>query len=235
MLPVVAETCDWYLNDINGLHVLEEHALAAIDGAKSGPVAEGNVGGGTGMTTYEFKGGNGTSSRVVGIGGQNFTVGALVQANFGRRPDLTILGVPVGRIVAEHAFRSETRGSIIAVVGTDAPLLPSQLTRLAKRISLGVGRTGTPSNNGSGDIFLAFSTANRPSAAESGLRDSADHIPHDQLDPLFLATVEATEEAVVNAMVAAETMVGRDGHTVHALDHGRLLDAMRRFNRAIGA
>jgi len=233
-LPVVAETWDGDLNDINGFHVREAHARAAIETAAGGPVDEGNVGGGTGMIAYEFKAGTGTASRVVAVAGGRYTVGALVQANMGLRPWLSVLGVPVGRHLTRDRRRSREQGSIIAVVGTDLPLLPVQLRRIARRIGLGVGRTGTPSGDSSGDIFLAFSTANpTPDNDSTGLRELA-YVPNSALDPVFLATVEAVEEAIVNAMIAAQTMVGRDGHRVVAIDHAELLDVMRRYARAEG-
>lgn len=230
-MPVVAETFDGHLNDVNGRHVTEADALAAIESAAPGPVAEGNVGGGTGMIAYEFKGGTGTASRRVALPQGGFTIGALVQANFGLRPWLNILGVPVGQHLTEDRLWSRETGSVIAVVGTDAPLLPIQLKRLAKRIGLGIGRTGTPSGNSSGDIFLAFSTANpRPLAAGAALPSLA-YLPDEALDPLYLGLVEAVEEAVINALLAAETMVGRDGHRVAAIDHEALLASMRRYGR----
>lgn len=233
-LPVVAETWDGHLNDADGLHVTEAHATAAIDNAATGPVAEGNVGGGTGMVCYEFKGGTGTASRIVTLGGQSYTIGALVQANHGQRPWLSILGVPVGKHLTEGRTRKVEQGSIIVVLATDLPLLPIQLQRLARRISIGIGRGGTPSGNGSGDIFLAFSTANNdPKTHSQGLR-SLRYPPNDILDPIFLATVEAVEEAVINAMVAAETMIGRDDHKVLAIDHAALCDVMRRYGRLNG-
>jgi D-aminopeptidase len=230
-LPVVAETCDAYLNDINGLHVTEGHVLAALDGAAGGAIAEGNVGGGVGMMCYEFKGGTGTASRVVRHGGRSHTVGALVQANHGLRPWLGVLGVPVGRHLTEGRTRAAESGSIIAVVGTDLPLLPVQLQRLARRISIGVGRGGTPSGDGSGDLFLAFSTANDDAQADAAGLLRHDYIANQALDPVFLATVEAVEEAVINAMIAAETMTGVDDHRVLAIDHAALRDVMRRYGR----
>jgi D-aminopeptidase len=230
-MPVVAETFDGWLNDVNGRHVSEADALAAIEGALPGPVAEGNVGGGTGMICYEFKGGTGTASRRVRLPQGEFTLGALVQANFGTRPWLNLLGVPVGRHLTDDAIWSRETGSVIGVVATDAPLLPIQLKRLAKRIGLGIARTGTPSGNNSGDIFIACSTANpRPAGAGAGLASLA-YLPDEALDPLYLGLVEAVEEAVGNALVAAETMTGRDGHRVVALDHVALVGLMRRYGR----
>jgi len=231
-LPVVAETWDGYLNDINGFHVKEEHIFEALEKAASGPVSEGNVGGGTGMICYRFKGGIGTSSRTSAEAG-GYTVGVLVQANFGSRSQLTIAGVPVGReIRAGTPSRSEDEGgSIIIVVATDAPLLPHQLKRLARRASLGVARTGSTSSNGSGDIFIAFSTAN-PGAA--GAKEVAEltMVPNSRMSPLFQATVEATEEAVINALVAAETMTGVDDRRIISIPHDRLKELMKKYNRS---
>lgn len=233
-MPVVAETYDGVLNDINGQHVLAEHALAAIDGAAGGVPAEGNVGGGTGMVCYEFKGGTGTSSRRVNLGGEDYTVAALVQANHGIRDWLTILGVPLGGEMREDLLVSRETGSIIVVIGTDAPLSPLSLRHLAKRASIGIGRHGTPSGNGSGDIFLAFSTANKRELPQLGAaKQSFEFINNEVLDPCYLAAVEAVEEAVVNALVAAETMttVKPEGKTCRAIDHDALRDAMRRHGR----
>ena len=229
-LPVIAETSDAYLNDMNGRHITEDHVRAALDGAARTPLAEGNVGGGTGMVSYEFKAGTGTASRRVEIDGRTYTVGALVQANHGIRPWLSVLGVPVGQHLQANRFRKRESGSIIAVVGMDVPLLPIQLRRMARRISLGVGRTGTPSGDSSGDLFLAFSTANAEPLPKRGL-GSLDFVPNTALDPVFLAVVESVEEAIVNALVAAETMTGRDGRTVHAIDHAALVDVIRRHGR----
>ncbi len=233
-LPVVAETWDGFLNDINGFHVTKEHAFHALDSAGSGPVAEGNVGGGTGMIAHWFKGGIGTSSRVVEILKTSYTVGVLVQANYGSRNRLSILGVPVGEeipdLIPTRGAASEGGGSIIVVVATDAPLLPHQLKRVAKRIPLGIGRVGGAGENSSGDIFIAFSTAN---AGASGSSDLAHltMIPNDRINPLFYATVDATEEAIINALLAAETMTGVNGNTVYALPHDRLVEIMKRYNR----
>ncbi len=227
-MPVIAETCDSYLNDMDGLHVTEADTIKAIESAAPGPMAEGNVGGGTGMICYEFKGGTGTASRRVELAGQRYSVGALVQANHGIRPWLNILGVPVGTYLTDHTVWDKETGSIIVVMGTDAPLLPIQIQRLARRISIGIGRTGTPSGDNSGDIFMAFSTANpTPLGAADTLR-RMEYVPNEILDPLFLAVVQATEEAIVNALLAARTMTGRDNRTVRALDHDRLIDVMRR-------
>ncbi len=237
-LPVVAETYDGSLNDINGFHVKPEHLFAALENASSGPVAEGNVGGGTGMRCLGFKCGTGTSSRA-GLGAGDYTVGVLVQANFGGARRLTIAGVRVGLEMAgedgsepDHDEPME-RGSIIIVLATDAPLLPHQLKRIARRASLGVARTGGIASNGSGDIFVAFSTAN-PGAASARPTGSVTFLNNAQMSALFLATAEATEEAIINAMVAAETMVGRDGNRSEALPHNRLRDILRRYNRLGG-
>lgn len=229
-LPVVAETYDGYLNDINGFHVKPEHAFAALDGAKAGPVPEGNVGGGTGMVCHEFKGGIGTASRVLDKKDGGYTVGVLVQCNYGTRKLLRIAGVPVGREIPGNLVWSQDTGSIIVVVATDAPLLPTQLKRLAKRVPLGLGRNGSISGDGSGDIFIAFSTANAGAANPQGLKHLT-MLPNDSMDPLFEATVEATEEAEVNAMIAAETMVGVDNHKVIALPHDRLREILKKYNR----
>jgi L-aminopeptidase/D-esterase-like protein len=235
----VAETYDGVLNDINGFHVKERHAFEALDGARSGPVPEGNVGGGTGMVAYGFKGGIGTSSRVVTVDGRPYTVGVLVQANFGRRPQLTIAGVPVGKEIplappqaaalGDDPARGDL-GSIIIVVATDAPLLPHQLKRLARRATLGMARTGGLSGNGSGDIFLAFSTANPEAFRAQGLA-SLQMVSNEQISAIFDGTAWATEEAIVNAMVAAETMTGADGRRVERLPHDRLRDVLRKYNR----
>jgi D-aminopeptidase len=229
-LPVVAETYDGYLNDINGFHVKPEHAFHALDTAHSGPVEEGSVGGGTGMVCNEFKGGIGTSSRVLDTKVGGYSVGVLVQCNYGQRDQLRIAGVPVGKEIPDHTIRDEDVGSIIVVVATDAPLIPNQLKRLAKRVSLGLARDGSYSGGGSGDIFIAFSTANPRAGDSKGVRQLS-MLPNDGLDPLFLATVQATEEAVVNAMVAAETMTGISGHKVIALPHDRLREVLRNYNR----
>ena len=229
-LPVVAETWDGYLNDVNGFHVKPEHVFHALDSAHSGPVEEGNVGGGTGMVCNEFKGGIGTASRVLNTKQGRYTVGVLVQCNYGRRDQLRIAGVPVGREIQEQRTRKDDVGSIIVVVATDAPLIPTQLKRLTKRVSLGLGRNGSYSGDGSGDIFIAFSTANPGAAVSQGL-PHLTMLPNGQLDPLFLATVQATEEAIINAMVAAETMTGINNRTVIALPHGRLREVLKKYNR----
>jgi L-aminopeptidase/D-esterase-like protein len=235
-LPVVAETYDGYLNDVNGFHVTEAHAFEALDGARGGPVAEGNVGGGTGMVCYGFKGGIGTASRVVKADGVAYTVGVLVQANFGRRTDLRIAGVPVGAELrddvpyAEVAAERGDLGSVIIVVATDAPLLPHQVKRLARRATLGMARTGATSGNGSGDIFLAFSTANAGAAQPRGV-SNITMLSNESISPIFDGTVQATEEAIVNALVAAETMVGVDGHRAVSLPHARLRDVLKKYGR----
>jgi D-aminopeptidase len=235
-LPVVAETWDGWLNDINGFHVNAEHALHAIDSAVSGPVQEGNVGGGTGMVCNGFKGGIGTASRRIDPKDGGYTVGILVQCNYGRRPDLRIAGVPVGREIPEDpayastSFSALDRGSIIVVVATDAPLVAHQLKRLARRVSLGLGRNGSISGNGSGDIFIAFSTANPGAAAADRVVD-LKMLPNDKLGPVFAATVQATEEAIINAMIAAETMTGIENHKVIALPHEKLREVLEKYHR----
>jgi L-aminopeptidase/D-esterase-like protein len=272
-LPVVAETWDGWLNDINGFHVHPEDAWHALDVAQTGPVEEGNVGGGTGMVCNEFKGGIGTSSRVLDAKAGAYTIGVLVQCNYGRRDQLRIAGVPIGKEIPDHpaygkdeTASSETgardpsnymwgqfpkpalsgveggvlrpegpldghdTGSIIVIVATDAPLIPTQLKRIARRVSLGLGRNGSYSGDSSGDIFLAFSTANPGAVSPKGIHQLT-MLPNDTLDPLFLATVQATEEAVINAMVAAETMKGIDNHEVIALPHDRLREVLKKYNR----
>jgi D-aminopeptidase len=229
-LPVVAETYDGDLNDINGFHVKPEHAWHALDTAHGGAVEEGNVGGGTGMICNEFKGGIGTSSRVLDAKYGGYTVGVLVQCNYGWRSQLRIAGVPVGREIPDHKVRDDDVGSIIVVVATDAPMIPTQLKRLARRVSLGLGRDGSYSGDGSGDIFVAFSTAN-PGAANSKSMRQLTMLPNEQMNPLFLATVQATEEAVINAMVAAETMKGINDFEVIALPHERLREVLKKYNR----
>jgi L-aminopeptidase/D-esterase-like protein len=233
LLPVVAETWDGWLNDTNGFHVKDKHVFAALEGAKGGPVAEGNVGGGTGMVCFEFKGGIGTASRLLGEKQGGYTVGVLVQANFGLRGQLRVAGVPVGKEISEGAFRPKETGSIIVVVATDAPLLPHQLKRLARRVPLGLARVGSVAGNGSGDIFVAFSTAN-PGATKSDAPLQLTMLPNERMNPLFDATVEATEEAILNALVAAETMTGIDGHKALALPHDRLREVLKKYNRLEG-
>jgi L-aminopeptidase/D-esterase-like protein len=256
-LPVVAETWDGGLNDITGMHVTKEMAFEALDGARTGPVTEGNVGGGTGMVCHEFKGGIGTASRKLSVKAGGYTVGVLVQCNYGGRRRLSIAGVPIGpeikgaedcltipdpaqkfltglpkcgsQTTGQAAITREERGSIIVVVATDAPLLPHQLKRIAKRIPLGIGRMGGIGGDSSGDIFLAFSTANP--GAESDTLATVTMLQNDRINPLFEATVDATEEAIVNAMVAAETMTGADGLRVHALPVDQVMTLLRRAGR----
>jgi len=229
-LPVVAETWDGWLNDINGFHVKPEDVAHALDTAKSGPVAEGSVGGGTGMICYEFKGGTGTASRVLGKKEGGYTIGVLVQANCGRRQQLTIAGVPIGKEIPGAVYPKDT-GSIIIVVATDAPLLPDQLKRVARRASLGLARTGSVSGNGSGDLFIAFSTANPGAANPEKPTQTIQTVPNDRLDPLFEATVQAVEEAIVNALVHNQDMTGSDGHRVEALPHDRVRELLKKYNR----
>ena len=226
-LPVAGETYDGELNDINGFHVTNQHVYEAIESAKGGALEMGSVGGGTGMICYDFKGGSGSASRIVG----DYTVGAFVQANFGIRSELVIAGVPVGKHITGGEVRSKPAGSIIAMVATDAPLMPHQLKRLARRVGLGVGRSGSIAHNASGDIFLAFSTANEAAwAAGAEVRDCA-FLPNHALDPLFAAVVQATDEAIVDSLVANDTMTGRDGLTVMALPHDRLREVLKEHNR----
>lgn len=231
-LPVVAETADDDLNDMNGFHVKPEHVFHALDTAQGGPVEEGSVGGGTGMICNEFKGGIGTSSRVLDAKFGGYTVGVLVQCNYGRRSQLRIAGVPVGREISDHLVRDEDIGSIIVVVATDAPLIPTQLKRVARRVSLGLGRNGSFASDGSGDIFIAFSTANPGVKRAKGLHQLT-MLPNQRLNPIFLATVQATEEAVVNAMVAAKTMKGINDYEVIGLPHDRLREVLKKYNRLL--
>jgi D-aminopeptidase len=237
-LPVVAETWDGHLNDINGFHVRPGHVDRALDGATGGPVAEGNVGGGTGMICHEFKCGIGTASRRVSVAGQSYLLGVLVQANYGLRDTLRIAGIPVGqhlrndRVYSESDPAASDTGSIIVVVGTDAPLLPHQLERIARRPALGLGRMGSFAGNGSGDIFLAFSTANAGALQGRPLATS-ESLGNDQLDALFNATVQATEEAIVNAMIAARDMQGNEGHYAKALPHADLVRLLEQYGRTV--
>jgi D-aminopeptidase len=235
-LPVVAETWDGFLNDIDGFHVTKSHAFAALDSARGGPVAEGNVGGGTGMICHGFKGGIGTASRVLATDDGGYTIGVLVQANYGSRNLLTIAGAPVGREISDLLPVSkqpdEDAGSIIVVLATDAPLLPHQLKRLARRIPLGIGLVGGRGGNTSGDIFIAFSTANPEGSKTAGLA-TLTMLPNERITPLFNATAEATEEAIVNALVAADTMTGVDGHTAYGLPHDRLREVLQKYNRLV--
>jgi D-aminopeptidase len=238
--PVVAETYDGFLNDIYGFHVKESNAYEALNTATSGPVKEGNVGGGTGMMCLGFKGGTGSSSRVVKIRDSTYTVGVLVQSNFGAKRNLTIAGVPVGKELADTLnyelkappvhYRQEGDGSIIVVVATDAPLLPHQLKRIVQRVPIGIGKTGGLGENGSGDIFIAFSTANE-SAFQRQKFSKLDELPNDLINPLFAATVQAVEEAIINAMVAAETMEGINGNKAYALPHKLVIDVLKKYNR----
>jgi len=238
-LPVVAETWDGWLNDVDGFHVKPEHVAHAIEIAHGGAIEEGSVGGGTGMICYEFKGGMGTSSRVIPVAAVSdrrsdhlpkpYTVGVIVQANCGRRPQLTIVGVPVGKELPGSVYKKDA-GSIIIIVATDAPLMPHQLKRLARRASLGLARTGSISGNGSGDLFVAFSTANPHAADSDPATRTIETMPNDAMDPLFTATVEGTEEAIVNALIDNHDMVGRDNHRVEALPHERLRELLKRRN-----
>jgi len=232
-LPVVAETWDGWLNDINGFHVKPEDVWHALDDASSGPLEEGSVGGGTGMICYEFKGGNGTASRKIDLRvskdtpARTFIVGVFLQANFGRRQQLVITGIPIGKEIPGEVYKEES-GSCIAVIATDAPLLPNQLKRLARRVSLGLARTGTVSGNGSGDLFIAFSTANSNASDPDQITHNVQTIPNDLMDPIFTGVVQATEEAVVNALVDNHSMTGRDNHRVDALPHDRLRELVKR-------
>ncbi|MGI8957675.1 MAG: P1 family peptidase [Chthoniobacterales bacterium] len=229
-LPVVAETWDGWLNDINGFHVKPDDVSHALDTATGGPVAEGSVGGGTGMICYEFKGGTGTASRVLEKKDGGYTIGALVQANCGRRAQLMIAGVPVGKEIPGSVYPKDA-GSIIIVIGTDAPLLPGQLKRLARRATLGLARTGSISGNGSGDLFIAFSTANPGATDPAKSTQTVQTVPNDLLDPVFEATVESIEEAIVNALVDNHDMIGRDDHVVVALPHDRLRELLQKYHR----
>lgn len=242
--PVVAETYDGFLNDIYGFHVTKEDVLKALENTRSGKIAEGNVGGGTGMVCFDFKGGTGTASRVIDKEYGSYHVGVLVQTNFGNRSQLTIAGVPVGKELSDilppvfNSFitskkvenpNSET-GSIIVIVATDAPLLPHQLKRIAQRVSLGIGKTGGIGGNGSGDIFLAFSTANK-NAFDRNNEEKIKLFPNDKMGVLFEATIQATEEAIINAMIAAETMEGINANKVYALPHREVIDILKKYKR----
>jgi L-aminopeptidase/D-esterase-like protein len=235
-LPVVAETWDGWLNDINGFHVKPEDVARALETAQGGAIEEGSVGGGTGMICYEFKGGSGTASRKVDINvgkntpPRNFMVAVFVQANCGRRAQLTIAGIPVGKEIPGEVYKEES-GSIIIVVATDAPLLPHQLKRLARRASLGLARTGSISGNGSGDLFIAFSTANPGAANPDPIAHSVETIPNDRMDPIFAGVVQATEEAIVNALIDNQSMTGRDNHRVDALPHDQMRELLKKYNR----
>ncbi len=246
-LPVVAETYDGFLNDINGFHINKNHVFQALDSAKTGAIAEGSVGGGTGMTAHRFKGGTGTASRVLEARFGGYTVGVLVQANYGTRQFFSVAGVPVGKEITdllptegkesanllpfERKVGDEGQGSIIVVVATDAPLLPHQLKRLVQRVALGIGNVGGRGENSSGDIFIAFSTANAAEASKDDNTANLTMLPNERINPLFWATAQATEEAIVNAMVAADTMKGLNGNTVYALPHDRLKAVLKKYNR----
>jgi L-aminopeptidase/D-esterase-like protein len=235
LLPVVAETWDGTLNDINGMHVKQKHVFAALDSAADGPIAEGNVGGGTGMNLFRFKGGTGTASRKLAEEDGGHTVGVLVQGNFGSRADLMVAGVPVGEEITDllpdlPRTRHDEAGSIIAVVASDAPLLPHQLKRLARRVPIGIARTGGLGRHGSGDIFIAFSTAN-PGAFSRAGATTVEMMANDDMNPIIQATALATEEAIINAMIAAETMTGRDDNVSYAIPHDRLQAVLRKYNR----
>jgi len=236
--PLVTETADGWLNDMNGFFIRPEHVMQALKSAQSGAIAEGNVGGGTGMICYEFKGGTGTSSRKLPAKLGGWTVGALVQSNFGRRYQLTVSGAPAGQHLKDDAPFSngenpfaQDDGSLIVIMATDAPLLPHQLKRLAKRASLGMARTGALGGNGSGDIFLAFSTA--PSGLAAEMTGTVSYVRNDYLDPLLFASAYATEEAIINSMIAAEDMVGYNGINIKALPHDKLRAIMKEYNRML--
>tara|TARA_Y100001970_G_scaffold270470_1_gene364395 strand:+ start:4830 stop:5999 length:1170 start_codon:yes stop_codon:yes gene_type:complete len=235
-LPVVAETYDGSLNDINGFHVKKEHAFNALNSAKGGIISEGNVGGGTGMICHGFKGGIGTSSRKIDLKEKKYTLGVLVQANYGNRKELTIAGVPVGKeienLLPKITFgeKQEGLGSIIVIVATDAPLLPNQLKRLARRVPLGISRVGGFGSNGSGDIFITFSTANPGAFNREEIRN-INFLPNDLMNPFLSATTQATEEAIVNALISAETMTGINNNTVYNLPHDRLKNILKKYNR----
>ena len=235
-LPVVAETYDGSLNDINGFHVKKEHAFNALNSAKGGIISEGNVGGGTGMICHGFKGGIGTSSRKIDLKEKKYTLGVLVQANYGNRKELTIAGVPVGKeienLLPKITFgeKQEGLGSIIVIVATDAPLLPNQLKRLARRVPLGISRVGGFGSNGSGDIFITFSTANPGAFNREEIRN-INFLPNDLMNPFLNATAQATEEAIVNALISAETMTGINNNTVYNLPHDRLKNILKKYNR----
>ena len=235
-LPVVAETYDGSLNDINGFHVKKEHAFNALNNARGGMISEGNVGGGTGMICHGFKGGIGTSSRKIDLKEKKYTLGVLVQANYGNRKELTIAGVPVGKeienLLPKITFgeKQEGLGSIIVIVATDAPLLPNQLKRLARRVPLGISRVGGFGSNGSGDIFITFSTANPGAFNREEIRN-INFLPNDLMNPFLSATAQATEEAIVNALISAETMTGINNNTVYNLPHDRLKNILKKYNR----
>ena len=231
-LPVVAETYDGLLNDINGFHVTAKHAWESFESARGGRVVEGCVGGGTGMIGYGWKGGIGTASRQLDRKSGGYTLGVLVQLNCGRPNELTIAGVPVGKELrpCHDSFRKQELGSIIIVAATDAPLMPHQLKRIARRLTMGLARTGSVSGNGSGDLFIAFSTANAAGVKRSDI-ETVEMLRNSRMDPLFTAAVQATEEAIVNALIAARTMVGINSYRVDALPHDRLVEVIRKYGR----
>ena len=237
-MPVIAETYDGVLNDINGQHIKEKDVIEAINNARSGNIKEGNSGGGTGMISYEFKGGTGSSSRKINLEGEEFTIGTLVQANHGVRQWLNILGVPVGKHLTKNKldkiFEASELGSIIVIIGTDAPVMPHQLNRMAKRAALGIARGGTPGGNNSGDIFLSFSNANsRPVPMLSNNKLQFEYINDEVFDDIYLAIVQSIEESVVNAMLAAEDMetLRPEGHICKAIDYNELVEIMKKFKR----
>ena len=221
-LPVAGETYDGDLNDINGFHVTDQHVFDAIDSAHSGPIDQGSVGGGTGMICYDFNAGSGTASRQIEIATKRYTLGVFVQANFGLRPDLVIAGVAVGRHLTGGEVRSKSMGSIIAVIATDAPLLPHQLKRLSRRASLGIGRSGTTGGNGSGDIFLAFSTQPVADPGQKNQPNKIEYLANKTLDPLFAAVVQAVDEAIIDSIVTNSDLTGRDGITAVGIPHDEL-------------
>ncbi|CCW32367.1 P1 family peptidase [Xenorhabdus nematophila] len=236
LLPVVTETWDGILNDINGMHVKKEHVYHALDRAKSGVIEEGNVGGGTGMNLFNFKGGTGTASRILDKKEGGYTVGALVQGNFGHRDDLIIAGIQVGKEIQEFnpvyygdKKKIKDAGSIVVVVATDAPLAPHQLDKIAKRVSLGLSRVGGVARNTSGEIFIAFSTANNNAFSREAI-STITILPNDKLDPLYEATINATEEAIINAMIAAKKMVGRNGNTSYPIPKERVREVLKKHN-----
>ncbi|WP_092554227.1 P1 family peptidase [Xenorhabdus koppenhoeferi] len=240
LLPVVTETWDGILNDINGMHVKKEHVYNALNSAKSGAIEEGNVGGGTGMKLFDFKGGTGTSSRILDKKDGGYTVGVLVQGNFGNRDDLIIAGIPVGKKINDfhsiyHGDKKKIKdaGSIIVVVATDAPLAPHQLDKIAKRVSLGLSRVGGVARNTSGEIFIAFSTANNGAFSRKDI-STIKILPNDKLDPLYEATINATEEAIINAMFAAKKMVGRNGNTSFPIPKDKVKELLKEHNILLG-
>lgn len=237
-MPLTGETCDNWLNDMNGFHVKEEHVFHAIENAMSGPIEEGSIGGGTGMSCYQFKGGSGTASRKVKINNKEFIVGVFVQANFGLRNWLNIAGVPVGKFLSseENTFYHQNnvekgRGSIVAIIGTNAPLMPHQLKRLAKRAGLGIALSGGIAANSSGDFFLAFSTANKGAFANTLGIEKFEFLGEFSISPLFKATIEAIDEAIVNTLFCNETMVGRDDNVRHALPVEEVIELLKKYNR----